>query len=183
MRIAQVRKDRLDRFVPPARWRLLAPAVATSGWYETAVTGVPPDTTSRTEKIAYVAGSGRRGRSYLYWSNGRLYQLPTSYWRNVGWINSPGNAYVDGRVNFERQIAPRCMDCHSTWIDWVPDPGTANRFGPEGAILGITCERCHGSGVAHVASERSALRVVRRAPMVNPATQRSKEHPPVETRR
>ena len=140
-----------------------------SGWYETAVTGAPPDTTTRTEKIADVAGSGRKGQSYLYWANGRLYQLPISYWRNVGWINSPGNAYVDGRVNFDRQIAPRCMDCHSTWIDWVPDPGTANRYRPEGAILGITCERCHGSGAAHVASERSVLRAVRTAPMVNPA--------------
>lgn len=141
-----------------------------SGFYQTAVVGKAPDTSSRTERIAYVAGSGRKGQSFLYWAGDRLFQLPVSYWTSLGeWINSPGPAYIDGRANFERAIAPRCLECHATWIESVPDLSVVNRYRPEGAILGITCERCHASGREHVTRERSALRVVRGPAIVNPA--------------
>ena len=140
------------------------------GFYETAVTGLPPDTTSRTEKIAYVAGSGRKGQSFLYWAGDQLYQLPISYWKSLDtWINSPGPVYVDGVVNFDRAVAPRCLECHATWISARPDLTTVNHFDSTGAILGITCERCHGAGAEHVARERSATRFVRGPAIVNPA--------------
>ncbi|MEO8563208.1 MAG: multiheme c-type cytochrome [bacterium] len=141
-----------------------------SGFYETAVSGTPPDTTTRTEKIAYVAGSGRKGQSFLYWKKDGLYQLPISYWKSLGkWINSPGPAYVDGVANFDRAVAPRCFECHATWIEPLPDPSSVNRFDPKGAILGITCERCHGAGNEHVANERSLIHAVKRVAIVNPA--------------
>ena len=140
------------------------------GFYETAVTGLPPDTTSRTEKIAYVAGSGRKGQSFLYWAGDRLYQLPISYWKSLDtWINSPGPVYVGGVVNFDRAIAPRCLECHATWIDARPALTTVNEFDSTGVILGVTCERCHGAGVEHVARERSALHAIRASAIVNPA--------------
>jgi hypothetical protein len=141
-----------------------------TGFYQTAVVGRAPDTSSRTERIAYVAGSGRKGQSFLYWKGDRLYQLPVSYWTSLGkWINSPGPAYVDGRANFERAISPRCLECHATWIEPVPDLSASNRYRHGSAILGITCERCHGSGQAHVRIERSALHFVRGPAIVNPA--------------
>jgi hypothetical protein len=140
------------------------------GFYETAVTGLPPDTTSRTEKIAYVAGSGRKGQSFLYWSKDQLYQLPISYWKSLDtWINSPGPVYVDGVVNFDRAVAPRCLECHATWIEERPDLTTVNHFDSTGAILGITCERCHASGKEHAARERSLMRFVRGPAIVNAA--------------
>ncbi|HEV7992183.1 MAG TPA: multiheme c-type cytochrome [Gemmatimonadaceae bacterium] len=141
-----------------------------SGFYETAVYGTPPDTTSRTEKIAYVAGSGRKGQSFLYWKKDQLYQMPVSYWKTLGkWINSPGPAYHDGVANFDRAVAPRCFECHATWIEPLPDPSAVNRFNPKGAILGVTCERCHGAGNEHVANERSLLHAVSRVAIVNPS--------------
>jgi hypothetical protein len=140
-----------------------------SGFHQTAVYGTPPDTTTRTEKVAYVGGSGRKGQSYLYWNKDRLYQMPISYWKGVGWINSPGPAYNDGVANFDRGVAPRCFECHATWIEPVPDPSTVNRFNPTGAILGVTCERCHGAGNEHVANERSLLHAAKRVAIVNPA--------------
>lgn len=141
-----------------------------SGFYQTAVVGNAPDTTSRTERIAYVAGSGRKGQSFLYWTGDQLFQLPVSYWKTLGtWINSPGPAYVDGKANFERAVAPRCLECHATWIDARPDPRVVNRFRPGSAMLGITCERCHASGQEHVANEQSLLHAVRRVAIVNPA--------------
>jgi len=141
-----------------------------SGFYETAVSGSPPDTTTRTEKIAYVAGSNRKGQSFLYWQKDRLYQLPISYWKSLGtWINSPGPSYVDGVANFDRAVAPRCFECHATWIEPRPDVGVVNRFDSTGAILGVTCERCHGAGNEHVANERSLIHAVKRVAIVNPA--------------
>jgi hypothetical protein len=141
-----------------------------AGFYETLVVGKAPDSTSRTERIAYVAGSGRKGQSFLYWSGDELFQLPVSYWTSLHrWIGSPGRAGIDPRASFQRAVAPRCMECHDSWIEAVPDPTLVNHFRPGGAILGITCERCHGSGQEHVTNERSALHAIRRPVIVNPA--------------
>jgi hypothetical protein len=132
-----------------------------TGFYQTAVVGRAPDTTTHTERIAYVAGSGRKGQSFLYWSGDQLFQMPVSYWASPGaWLGSPGGGrvHVDPRASFGRTIAPRCFECHATWMDWIPDLSVANRFRPDSAILGITCERCHAAGREHVARERSMLR-------------------------
>lgn len=140
------------------------------GFYQTAIFGHPPDTTTRTERIDIVAGSGRKGQSFLYLKNSRLFQLPVSSWKNPDvWINSPGPVYVDGVANFSRGVAPRCFECHATWIESVPDLRVENRYNVSNAILGITCERCHGAGGEHVAGERSILHAFRRVAIVNPA--------------
>jgi hypothetical protein len=143
--------------------------VDSTGFYQTAVVGNAPDTSSRTERIAYVVGSGRKGQSFLYWVGDRLFQLPVSYWTSLhSWINSPGPAYVEGKANFERAVAPRCLECHATWIEWVPDLSAVNRYRRGSAVLGITCERCHAAGQEHVARERSPLRLAREPAIVNP---------------
>jgi hypothetical protein len=100
----------------------------------------------RTERIDLVIGSGRKGQSYLYWKNGLLFQLPVSYLTGIdGWINSPG--YLDGQINFDRVIRPRCLECHSTSFKLETGPNTikySNDF-----ELGIACEKCHGDGLKH----------------------------------
>ena len=141
-----------------------------TGFYQTAVEGTGKDTTTRTERVGYVAGSNRKGQSYLYWRGDSLYQMPISYWKTLDtWINSPGPGYTDGRANFDRPVAPRCFECHATWIESKADLSTVNRFDSTGAILGITCERCHAAGREHVARERSMLRAARGPAIVNPA--------------
>jgi hypothetical protein len=138
-----------------------------AGFTQTAVLRNGRDSTTRTERFAYVSGI-RKGQSYLYWAGNRLYQLPVSYWASLGkWINSPG--YIDGSMNFDRSISPRCFECHSTWIKQVMDPGASNRYDTTGAILGITCERCHAAGQEHVARERSVLHAMKGMAIVNPA--------------
>lgn len=152
---------------PAVHFRMSADS---AGYRQTAVTGTGADTTTRTERVAYVIGSNRRGQSYLYWRGDSLYQLPVSYWTSLKtWINSPGPGYADGRVNFNRGVAPRCLECHGTWIEAKPDFDVVNRYDSTGAILGITCERCHGAGREHVARERSVLRTARASAIVNPA--------------
>jgi nitrate/TMAO reductase-like tetraheme cytochrome c subunit len=141
-----------------------------AGFFQTAITRTGSDTTTRTERIAYVTGSGRKGQSFLYWTGDRLFQLPVSYWRSLdSWINSPGAAYQDGTANFGRAISPRCLECHATYMEPVPELVGANRFDSTTAVLGITCEKCHAAGQQHVANQRSALRVAKPRAIVNPA--------------
>jgi hypothetical protein len=108
---------------------------------------------ARIERIDLVIGSGRKGQSYLYWKNGLLFQLPVSYLTGIGgWINSPG--YLDGQINFDRVIRPRCLECHSTSFKLETGHG-AVRYASE-YELGIACEKCHGDGSKHVQDSASS---------------------------
>jgi len=139
-----------------------------TGFYQTAVLGRAPDTSTHSERIDFVTGSGRKGQSYLYWRPGdQLFQLPVSYWKGTGWANSP--AYPDGRPNFDRPIPPRCLECHASGFQSVADSLYVNRYRRTGVMLGITCETCHGAGREHVKRERSPLRVALPSAIVNPA--------------
>ncbi len=104
------------------------------------------------ETIDLVIGSGRRGQSFAYWRDGILYQLPVSWLASPDrWINSPG--YLDGTIDFTRIVQPRCLECHATRFDVVGPPG-ALRYA-QSYEVGLTCEKCHGDGVRHVAWHRA----------------------------
>jgi hypothetical protein len=123
-------------------------------FYQTAILAKPSRTTLRTEQFDIVVGSGRKGQTYLYWKNDRLFELPVSYWTELGrWVNSPG--YVDGSADFDRPVTPRCVECHATYFEAVGPSSADNRFNKSNFALGISCERCHGSGVDHVRQQGS----------------------------
>ncbi|HEY6375435.1 MAG TPA: multiheme c-type cytochrome [Edaphobacter sp.] len=126
------------------------------GYYETAVTGWDKQVQARSERIDIVTGSGVRGATYLYWQGDQLYELPVSYWTNGHqWINSPG--YENGSVDFSRPVNPGCLECHATYIRPLsPDP-TTNRYDRESLVTGISCEKCHGPGAAHVMAKKGGL--------------------------
>jgi cytochrome c554/c'-like protein len=121
-------------------------------FFQTSVEGIAPDENKHSEKIALVFGSGGKGQTYAYWKGDQLFQLPVSYWRELGWVNSPG--YRDGTANFDRPIIPRCLECHGTYFTALaPGPDRyLNRYKKNGFVVGIDCERCHGPGRVH--SER-----------------------------
>lgn len=129
----------------------------------------PQNLTGHAEKFDIVVGSGRHGQTYLYWKDDELFELPVSYWTwTHEWINSPG--YPDGGVHFDRQVVPRCLECHASYFQSLAPP--INRFNRETMVLGIGCERCHGPGATHVARERSATPPAPGSPeeaIVNPA--------------
>jgi hypothetical protein len=123
-------------------------------FYQTAILAKPSRTTVRTEQFDIVVGSGRKGQTYLYWKNDRLFELPVSYWTELGrWVNSPG--YVDGSADFDRPVTPRCVECHAAYFEAVGPWSADNRFNKNNFALGISCERCHGSGVDHVRQQGS----------------------------
>ena len=108
----------------------------------------------------YVVGSGSAARTYLSEENGRLYELPLTWYTqpvapgqgttvgpadNVAghWALSPGYAESNGR--FDRRIPERCMACHNGTSPAVPFAD-----GKYAALAdGIGCEQCHGPGSVH----------------------------------
>jgi hypothetical protein len=134
-------------------------------FFQTAAEGTDPFITSRSERFAFVIGSGGKGQTYLFWKGDDLFQLPVSYWSELGWVNSPG--YRDGTANFNRPIIPRCLECHGTYFEQIPPP--ANRYRRTGFIVGITCEKCHGPGREHAQHFAAKLPASASSAVINPA--------------
>src|SRR5207248_3508587 len=116
-------------------------------YFQSAVMGTPPKTSTHTERMDLVVGSGRKGQTYLYWKGDQLFELPVSYWTELQqWVNSPG--YQDGFAHFDRPITPRCLECHATYFEALRPE---NHYRQTNFIVGISCEKCHGSGTQHSA--------------------------------
>src|SRR5579883_816761 len=101
---------------------------------------------SSTHSIAYQVGNQLMGRTYLVAFGDALFESPASWFRRYGWDVSPG--YVSSpMIDFDRPITAECLFCHS---------GNAQFRDPDGrhlvntSLTAITCERCHGSGEAHM---------------------------------
>ncbi len=99
-------------------------------------------------RMDFVVGSGTAARTYMTDVDGRLYQMPlTWYTQNQRWDFSPG--YEVGNKRFDRAIPDRCMACHNAYPETVPFVDGKYTEVPNG----IGCERCHGPGSLH-ADER-----------------------------
>lgn len=135
------------------------------GFYQSSVWEISSVSSTRSERMDAVIGSGRKGQTYLYWRGSALFELPVSYWVDLGsWVNSPG--YRDGIADFDRPVIPRCLECHATFAETVAGPPPPNQYKPASLVLGISCERCHGPGRAH----REAMATTRPVgKIVNPA--------------
>jgi hypothetical protein len=117
----------------------------------------------RNGRFDIVIGSGRKGQSYLNWIGNRLVQLPITYFTPAGqWSNSPG--YSPKAPRFYRPITSRCLECHNTYFEKISDTlKEPEEFDHNKIIYGVDCEKCHGSGAAHVEFQTK-----------NPATKQAK---------
>jgi tetratricopeptide (TPR) repeat protein len=115
---------------------------------------IQPGTLRSTEStidLVYGAKSSS-DEVYLSWhADDSLWELP------VAWIyanNCWGAAGFEGMQSddFARPLTVRCFECHTTWFEHVP--GTESTYRREEALLGVTCERCHGPGREHVEFHR-----------------------------
>lgn len=106
-------------------------------------TDLPPT----ESKIDLVLGSGTRGRSYLTFDHGSVWQTGISWFTDdARWNVSPGFDLGKGGL---RSITAECLFCHINSTD--PVAGSNNLY--KQAVVGqphIGCERCHGPGELHV---------------------------------
>jgi tetratricopeptide (TPR) repeat protein len=105
------------------------------------------------KRMDYVMGSGHVARSYFTVENGRLFQLPLTWYRDHGWDFSPG--YELNNARFDRLMPDRCIACHSSYPE--PIPFLESKY----AALrpGIGCERCHGPGELHLKERRAGISI------------------------
>lgn len=102
------------------------------------------------ERFDMVIGSGRKGQTYLYWNDNKLFQLPVSYYTPLNnWCNSPG--FSTNFIKFDRLIPAQCLECHGTFAKSENDAAGVPFFDKSQIIYGIDCERCHGPAADHVA--------------------------------
>lgn len=103
-------------------------------------------TTSRID-LVYGHGAGT-DEAYFSWRDGHVFELPMVWLHpQEAWAATTISPFADGDCS--RPLTAQCLHCHNTWID--RSPGSPETFRRETALLGVTCERCHGPGREHVA--------------------------------
>jgi hypothetical protein len=129
------------------KWMEVKLEAKENGFYQTAyVNGIK----TQSEPFDIVIGSGRKGQTYLYWDENKLYQLPVSFYTPLNnWCNSPG--YSSNYIKFGRIIPAQCLECHGTYALSEKDVDDQSIFDKSQIIYGIDCERCHGPAAEHVA--------------------------------
>ena len=102
---------------------------------------------SQTSRIDLVYGANKADEVFFTGKSGRLNEL-MAVWLHPSqrWAHTSYNPY--GSSEFFRETTTRCIECHNTWIEHVPE--TTNEYKLETAVLGVTCERCHGPAREHV---------------------------------
>lgn len=110
-------------------------------------------------ELLYYIGSGRRGLTYLFGDDGFVFESPINWYGDKQvWDMTP--AYQDDtEAPLNLPVHTRCLHCHISGMR-PPMDGTENRYAmPLLSHSGVSCERCHGPGAAHVKG----------APALNPA--------------
>jgi tetratricopeptide (TPR) repeat protein len=110
-------------------------------------------------ELLYFIGSGHRGRSYLFETDGFLFESPVNWYAHKRlWDMAP--AYQTAKeIPLNLPAYTSCLHCHVSDMR-PPAKDTDNRY-PSPPFLhnGVSCERCHGPGAGHADG----------GPIVNPA--------------
>lgn len=115
--------------------------------------GVPGMGSDAEVAVDAVFGSGLRGATPVSFAAARRMRELRLSWSasHDNWIATPGGeADADPLGDLDdAEATGDCVGCHSTALAWDED----GRFDPHRAVLGVRCERCHGSGTAHVETQ------------------------------
>jgi tetratricopeptide (TPR) repeat protein len=101
-------------------------------------------------QLLYYIGSGRRGRSYLFDVDGFLFESPVNWYtdRRV-WDMAPAYGKAS-QIPMNLPAFTSCLHCHVSGLQ-PPIVGTENQYpSPPFRYAGVSCERCHGPGAAHI---------------------------------
>jgi tetratricopeptide (TPR) repeat protein len=125
-----------------------------SHFYQTSYHSIGGTTKEVRSQLDLVLGAGGVADDvFLSWKeDGHLWELPMAWlYPTQEWALSHFDPHKGGE--FSRSMTTRCMECHNTWIEHVV--GSVNQYRREGALLGVTCEVCHGPGGDHVAFHKA----------------------------
>ena len=102
-----------------------------------------------TRRLQYFIGSGHRGRTYLFSTDGFFFEAPVNWYAQKKlWDTAPAFQSAS-QIPMTLPALPGCLSCHTSNAR-SPVAGTENKYEtPLFAHDGITCERCHGPGAAH----------------------------------
>lgn len=126
---------------------------------EKSVLTVSDEAASLSADLLWAFGVGHMGQTYVYEKNGSFYESHLSFFASSQDLNvTPGQSLATpGSLDSAagRRMPPaetrRCFGCHTT------ASVTGNQFDPKAAILGVTCEACHGPGANHAAAMKSGM--------------------------
>jgi predicted CXXCH cytochrome family protein len=109
-------------------------------------------------ELLYYIGEGRRGRTYLFSDDGFVFESPVNWYADRQmWDMAPAYGNVN-EIPLNLPATTSCLNCHVSGVR-APIDGSENKYAtPVFLYAGVTCERCHGPGAAHV----------RGGPIVNP---------------
>jgi Cytochrome c554 and c-prime len=114
---------------------------------------------STIKNLEWALGDGFFGQSYVYREHGRYYEGQLSFYTELEGLDittghsravPPDVESAAGGYTPPDSIT-QCFGCHTTAST------TNDRFDPDKAIMGVTCEACHGPGVEHVALMASGV--------------------------
>jgi Cytochrome c554 and c-prime len=120
--------------------------------------------------IDWIFGAADQG--YTFFSRlagGQFLEHRLSYYKRKGGFDITPGQRVHTPLSLQEAMgmrlssneAFRCLHCHSTYVKQTPDGPDFNSVVP-----GVTCERCHGPGAAHVNAIRAGAAERR---ILNPA--------------
>jgi hypothetical protein len=109
--------------------------------------------------LLWAFGVGHMGQTYIYQKDGGFYESHLSFFASSHDLNiTPGQSLAIPTTLEQaagRRMPPaetrRCFACHTT------ASVTKNQFDVTGAVLGVTCESCHGPGATHAAAMSSGM--------------------------
>ena len=129
---------------------------------------VKDKTSAASATVGWVFGAD--AQTYVLKQNDVYLESRLSYYPGRGGLDiTPGHkAAAPGNISqalgdpVDREVIRRCFGCHSTAST------TAGNFDPEHAVLGVTCEACHGPGLQHVTAKEIAPDQSAAGTMLNP---------------
>ncbi|MBV8762533.1 MAG: hypothetical protein JO257_34935 [Deltaproteobacteria bacterium] len=117
-----------------------------------------PDGQTWVVPITHALGSGDSGLSFYTRVGDRFYQIPLDWFpERKTWGIDPG--FTKTNLRFFVHLDATCIACHT---DPPKRSLTADRVFFEPTPAGVGCERCHGPGATHVATQK-------REDIINPA--------------
>jgi tetratricopeptide (TPR) repeat protein len=117
-------------------------------FFQTGILTTPQGEKKASHKIDLIYGANHQADEVFFsWQGEHLDELmavwlhPSNRWANTSYDHR-------GSGTFTRVTTIRCVECHNTWVAQLP--GSTNQYNANTAVLGVTCERCHGPAHDHV---------------------------------